>query len=515
MANTLSNVLLFYYKIGSKDYPLNTDPNSKFGYDFDAQGNLETTPVFSYSINEVEKAFVDVRHLTREAVYESDTNTGFTGIGDDTSNLVNNLLVENGSSSKYAFDYSAQGISNANPSKDAVWQAIFNICEWLGANQSSANGNKWSGTNNSSCINTADSALSSDYADGSSVEGSNPYKVSDYIKNSITIYQSSHTGRIAYATFKVYNSDDNNSVVNVTAYFDANAFVERSTNVSYAVYRYEDLDNDSTISNSEFDSQIVNKLFEITKNGKYKTYSSIIVQKRISDDEYTDEQFFVFSSLATTLSSAVMLEQVKQYIQNLGLGETYNAYTYPSLFGTNTIMIVPVWDNQITTSDNGSKDVHPISLAKIESTVTHLGFSTKSGDTTYHPTELFYIGPGAGWTPSVDVSFIIPLLAIENNTGSGIVNPISARFPDYQPIYGQNLNTDAAEFHFILLKVLFYLNDSTNELSSSFKNSYSVSITNSSDTTSNSDSRKIVTFTFGGNLWSVYGPENSTATSSD
>lgn len=511
MANTLRNVLLFYYKIGSKDYTLNTDPNSKFGYDYNSNGTLNTTPVFSYSINEVEKAFVSVRHLTREAKYESDNNTGFSNIGDDKSNLVNCLLVENGSSTKYAVDYSAQGIDDANPSVDNVWAAIFDVCEWLGANQSSANGNKWSGTSNADCINTADSALSSDYADQSSVEGSNPYKVSDYVKNSITIYQSSHSGRIAYATFKVRNTDDNDNIVNITAYFDADAFVERSTNVSYAVYRYEDLDNDSTISNNEFDSQIVNKLFEITKNGKYKTYSNIIVQKRISDDEYTDEQFFVFSSLAKTLSSAVMLEQVKQYIQNEGKGETYNAYTYPSLFGTNTIMIVPVWDNKITTSDNGNQDIYPISIAKLSNTITDLGFSMSSGDATYHPTELFYIGPGAGWTPSVDVSFILPILAIENNTGSGITNPISARFPDYQPIYGQNLNSDAAEFHFILLKILFYLNDSDNTLTSSFKNSYSISETNSSD----KYSRKIVTFTFGGNLWSVYGRPNSTATSSE
>lgn len=497
----LQNVLLFYSKIGGTDRPLNSDINSPFGWDIDSTGNA-TGPVFNYSINEVEKAFVKVRELTREAIYESGSN-GFSN--EDKTNLINQALVETGKSTKYSVDYSTQGLEDANPSSDSVWAAIFNVLEWVGANQATANGTRWSNSS-SECINTADCALTQSKAEGSNIDGSNPYVVSDYIAHSITIYSSSHEGRIAYITFKVRNRDDNNDTVNVTAYFDADAFVERSTNVNYAVYRYEDLNDDSTIDSSEFDSQIVNKIFEITKTGKYKTYSSISIVKRLSDEVYTQEQFFIFSSLATTLTTATMLEQIKQYLLNTGLGESYLSYTYPELFGQNTIQIVPIWDNQITTKDAGSQDVFPLSLEKLVSTLQSFNKSVTPGDAGYSPSEIFYIGPGSGWTPSVDVSFILPLLAIEQSGNSGVTNPISARFPDYQPIYGQNLNSDAAEFHFILLKILFYLNNSENELTDSFKNSYSVTIAD------DSSGRKTVTFTFAGNTWTVYGKPNSTAT---
>ena len=497
----LQNVLLFYSKIGGTDRPLNSDINSPFGWDIDSVGNA-TGPVFSYSINEVEKAFVKVRELTREAIYESGSN-GFSN--EDKTNLINQILVETGKSTKYSADYSIQGIEDANPSTDSVWAAIFNVLEWVGANQATANGARWANAD-SDCINTADCALTQSRAEESDVDGSNPYVVSDYVPHSITIYSSSHEGRIAYITFRVRNVDDSNEIVNVTAYFDADAFVERSTNVNYAVYRYEDLNNDSTISNSEFDSQIVNKLFEITKSGKYKTYSSISITKRLSDEVYTQEQFFVFSSLATTLTTATMIEQIKQYLTNTGVGESNLSYTYPDLFGTNTIQIIPVWDNQITTKDAGSQDIYPLSLEKLVSTLRTFNKSVTPGDSGYSPTEVFYIGPGSGWTPSVNVSFILPLLAVEQDTSSGVTNPISARFPDYQPIYGQNTNSDAAEFHFILLKILFHLNNSDNKLTDSFKNSYSVTEAN------DASGRATVSFTFAGNTWTVYGKANSTAT---
>ena len=315
-------------------------------------------------------------------------------------------------------------------------------------------------------------------------------------------------GRLSYVRFSVKNADNNNNQVNIIAYFDADDWVERSTNISYKVYRYEDLNNDTTIDSNEFDKQIVAKIFEITKDGKYKDYSPFSVKKRIGDSTYTQEQFFVFSSLATELTSATMLEQIKQYLLNLGLGQSYLTYTYPELFGLNTIQIVPIWDNMITTKDNGSTEVYPLSLAKLYSTLNQFNKSITPGESGYSPVEIFYIGPGAGWTPSVDIGFILPLIAIEQDSTSGVSNPISARFPSYQPIYGQDINSDAAEFHFILLKILFYLYNSDNTLSDSFKAVYSVVESVSSDVSN----RKTITFSFGGNTWTVFGKANSSVT---
>lgn len=498
----MQNILMFYYKSGSKDYPLNADPNAAFGYDVNSVGEVVKGPIFKYSMNEVEKAFVKVRHLQKEAIYESGNN-GFVNIGDDKTNLVNNALVETGSSTKYSVDYSTQDLETADV-KQQIWTDIFSILEWLYANQASANGNRWSSAPDS-CINTADCAFMSDVAAGSSVHGSNPYKITNYVEHSIQIFPSTKEGRISYVKFSVKNNDNSGEAVTVTAYFDADAWVERSTNISYAVYRYEDLNNDSTIDDSEFDTQIVNKIFEISKTGKYKTYSSTSVRKRISNDNYVQEQFFVFSSLANQLTSATMIEQIKQYLLGLGYGESLLNYTYPDLFGQNTILIVPVWDNQINTKDSGLIDVYPLSLRKLNSVLVSLGKSISEADAAYSPTEIFYIGPGAGWTPSVNVNFILPILAIEQSTQSGVINPISARFPNYQPLYGQNLKSDAAEFHFVLMTILSYLNDSENVLAESFKNSYSITETVSAD----AYHRKLVSFVFGSNTWTVYGKLNS------
>ena len=505
----LENILMFFYKKGSKDAPLNFDINSPFGWEVDASGEVQGDAVFKYSVNEVEKAFVKVREISKEAYYESSSHNGFSNIGDDKENLVDIALVETGNNSRYSVDYSAQGLDKVNISEGKIWTDIFRILEWLYANQATANGKKWGGADTGSLLTAADCAFASDYGETTPTQsGSNIYKVDTYVKNSVQMFPGTKEGRLSYVRFSVKNVDNNNNQVNIIAYFDADDWVERSTNISYKVYRYEDLNNDTTTDSNEIDKQIVAKIFEITKDGKYKDYSPFSVKKRIGDSTYTQEQFFVFSSLATELTSATMLEQIKQYLLNLGLGQSYLTYTYPELFGLNTIQIVPIWDNMITTKDNGSTEVYPLSLAKLYSTLNQFNKSITPGESGYSPVEIFYIGPGAGWTPSVDIGFILPLIAIEQDSTSGVSNPISARFPSYQPIYGQDINSDAAEFHFILLKILFYLYNSDNTLSDSFKAVYSVVESVSSDVSN----RKTITFSFGGNTWTVFGKANSSVT---
>ena len=508
-ANQLENVLMFFFKKGSKDYPLNCDINSPFGWDVDASGNVNSDAVFKYSINEVEKAFVKVREISKEAYYDASTHNNFANIGDDADNLIDVALVETGNNSKYSVDYSAQGLDTSDPSNGKVWTDIFRILEWVYANQATANGKKWSGADTGDLLTAADCALYSNYGENTpNTSGSNPYKVDTYVKNSIQMYPSTKDGRLSYIRFSVKDSDNNGNQVNVIAYFDADDWVERSTNISYRVYRYEDLNNDTTIDSNEFDKQIVAKIFEISKTGKFKNYSTYTVEKRISDDTYTQEQFFIFTSLATELTAATMLEQVKNYLLGLGLGQSYLTYTYPKLFGLNTIQIVPIWDNVITTKDSGNVEVYPLSLAKLYATLNQFNRSITPGESGYSPVEIFYIGPGNGWVPSVNVGFILPLIAIEQDSTSGVSNPISARFPSYQPIYGQNKNDDASEFHFILLKILFYLYNSENKLSESFKSSYNIVESTSADNAN----RKTITFTFGGNTWTVYGRTNSFVT---
>ena len=96
----LENILMFFYKKGSKDAPLNLDINSPFGWEVDASGEVVGDAVFKYSINEVEKAFVKVREISKEAYYETSSHNGFSNIGDDKENLVDVALVETGNNNR-------------------------------------------------------------------------------------------------------------------------------------------------------------------------------------------------------------------------------------------------------------------------------------------------------------------------------------------------------------------------------------------------------------------------------
>ena len=103
---------------------------------------------------------------------------------------------------------------------------------------------------------------------------------------------------------------------------------------------------------------------------------------------------------------------------------------------------------------------------------------------------------------NVEFPFINLLLAIDEDISSGIENPISALFPDYQPIYGQDKNGDSAEFHFILITILNVL-EGKSELDDSFKNEFEV------DDTGKSGLKKIIKFVFAGNTWQVFGPSSA------
>jgi hypothetical protein len=288
-----TKVLGFYVKIGSVDYPSNSDPNSPFGWDID---NASNTPVFKYSLNDVENSFISIREFRQAANYIA-SSTDFLG---DPSGATNSLLVECGKTDE--FDYT--DLANEDPA-DTFWQDVFKCVEYIGRNQATIQGSSWL----SSFSNYGDAALGSvTGADGLA----NPYYVQNYVRGSITYSVRPNSTRLQWAQFSVTHLTYGNIILQI--YFDADAWCERSSSTSYRVYTYEDLDGDSTISDSEMDTQVVSKIFEITKDGKYKTYNTIIIDKRISDTVTTTEQFFVFSTLKTVITSDKMKEEVKEYL---------------------------------------------------------------------------------------------------------------------------------------------------------------------------------------------------------
>lgn len=498
----------FFLKVGSKDYPLNYSPNEKFGFD-STSSNTMSGPKFSYSLNDVEKAFANVRVLQKESYFDNNTYSQTGNQEDNKEHLINMLLVEsaNSSNSYNGVDYSWIADNTINPADTTLeyLQQIFKALEYLYTNQASAS----KGDNKGTFMNNADAYLGSSQLPGASSQ-SNPYYCSLYKPGTVTLTAGSLSNRLDKVELVFKEKDAVGDDIRVSIYFNADKFVERDGNVQYAVYKYEDENNDSIISDTEFDRGIVNKIFEILKEGKYKNYGVYTVTKRISSDTYTDEQFFVFSTKASELSTSQMIDAIKKWIEeNSGGDPTSLYYTYPELFGQYNIKIVPVWENNITLSDGTNRDVEPITYDLLKSILVRESGNTSLDDIN---AEIFYIGPGAGWIQTVEVPFIIPLIAIEEN-GHGVKRPISSRFPDYKPIYGQNYNTDAAEFHYILLKIMSFLKDQTGHaLTESFKSTYNINVkvTNVQTSVGSSEATNAgiintVTFSFAGNTWEVVG----------
>lgn len=488
----VSRVIAFYSKIGSTDRPRNFSPDLPFAFDID---DPEKKAVFKYSINDVERAFNTPREFVSAANWSA-TSTLFLG---NQLLATNSLLVECGKISKDE-DYSSLATENV---QDSFWTNVFKCAEFIGNNQATVTQSPWS----SGFTSYGDSALGSINSPDGTV---NQYYIPIYVQGSLIYKARANSTRLESCTFSLNHPQWGR--VSLQIYFDADAFCERSASVSYSVWRYVDLDNDSVISHNEMDVQIVNKIFTIMKENNYKYYSNLLIDKRISNTEMTTEQFFVFTSLAKTdtndpLSSDIMKNKIKEYLMEQYPGDsnkTYLRYTYPTLFSENEVRIYPIWDNFISESDGGSRLVHPLSFEKYASVMAQYGWSISTSSSEYRSNEIFYIGPGSGWSPSVGIKFPQPLIAVEVDPASGIKYPISSRFPDYRPIYGENLSSSSSEFHFILLNIMSYLENAAALLTSDFIDAYSIS-------ESAVNSRKVITFNFANDLWSVYGPIGSAA----
>lgn len=452
----LTSVMGFYYRIGSDDYPANMSPDSKFGFDQVAAG-VTSSPIFRYSVNDCEKALTVCRSLQQRAFYDS-TNT-------------NVILAENVEKTLDTENVSSVG-----------WQMAFKAAEFISNNQATINNNP---TTDGGYLNWGDENLETE--------------VESYVKGSLAILQSSHQNRIQYARFSITFAPG--QVVTFQIFYDADAFVERSDNISYRVYRYVDLTGDDQISAEEFKTQIVSKLFDIVSGGKYKTWSMLTIDKRLSDTETIEEPFYVFSSIAREISEDIMKLQIKAYLMGIYDDMTYLRYTYPTLFSENEIRIIPMYDNTLETITGTSTVVHPLSILNLASTLTTFGFNISKSSTDYRPCEIFRVGPGAGWVAGNTFKFNFPILAVEVDTASGIILPISKRFPAYKPIYGENISGEAAEFHYMLISILGYLMGDNRKLSDEFISQYSIN-----EETDSTTGRKKIIATFSGNLWTIYGP---------
>jgi hypothetical protein len=510
----IKSVYGFYYRIGSVDYPVNYDPNKPFG--FDGSDNNVNNAVFKYSINDVENALTTCRTLVRRSFYDHTV----TGELEEGAAKSSDIIIAD-SSGGYS-DIVTENIGTND------WDCAFKAAEFLHNNQSRV----FSNPSVNDYISWGDQMLASTFKPGTQED--NVFYNAKYVKNSLSYTLSSAgsglQGRLESVSYNILFQSLGETIL-FRLYFDADAFVERSDNIKYKVYRYEDIEEPGDlISPTEMREQVVKKLFDILHEGKYKQVRDYFVDKRISDqDDFVREQFFVLSTLNRATEDNTSRLSIKQYlIDRYNNDMVYLRYTYPSLFDENEVHLIPIYDNfSNIIQDEGSSNLNLLSslnLDKLSTELTAFGFNISPSHYDYKPTEVFHVGPGHDWVPSSGSSYryLFPVVAIEIDNESGVTLPISARFPNYRPIYGSEEGGKASEFHSILVKLLEYLLNISTSIETNFIQEYNVviyeagstngsngsgqSVSGSGQLTTIGINRKRVSFVFNGDLWLLYGP---------
>jgi len=491
--NSVFSIFGFYYEQGSIDFPNNHSLIEPFGYN---SGNYN--PIFKYSINDIITNFIKPATLTSSSIL-------------GTTNRMRTIYAE---SNGNAFIEENKNILTND------WLGLFKILEYLYNNQSTARDTPsaiYNPTTGQGYFSKADEDLSSQ---------NNIYYTPQYVKNSLMLIPSNKLGRLSYVTFRV---TINGTYHDIKIYFDADDFVESSDTTKHAVYRYEDIDNDPLrISDSEFNSQIVQKLFLILKKGGYRQYDRVVVDKWINEIinntptgnvVQTTETFYVFTSIpesSSAFNQQTKISYIKEYLRNR-YDDTYLRFTYRTLFVNDFVEIIPIYNNIINTTTESALLIHPISLYTLRATMNLFGKNfnpdpSSANYNLYRPTEIFYVGGGVDATPQ-NPPFIYPLIAVESSADSGVSRPISQRFPKFRPMYGiensDQIDQSSAQFHQYIILALSILNGYIlkRSINSDILNAIQLEIIQKSTETFN---RPCVDFIYYGVKWRVYGKENTT-----
>lgn len=479
----LNKVFGFYFEQGSKDFPSNYSLEDPFGFDPGSD-----TPVFKYSINDVEKSFIKPRQLTTPSMTRAVT-------------CLDTLIVEGNGN----IDISSQNISTP------AWRKIFEMLEYIYANQATYQMSPsvlYNATNGTGWINKGDEELCT--------------RFTSYAPHSFTPVASDKTTRLASATFRA--DPGSGGIVEFTIYFDADMTVDRVDGVNFAVYRYEDLNLDNEIDENEFNTQIVTKLFDILNTGRYRQFDKVRINKwvekivnGVSSGLYEQEieVFYVFTSYSkkhtnSPFSQEVKYLQIKNYLRSRYNDEEFLRNTYRELFSDDIVEIIPIYQNTVQILGGELQIVHPISLGLLRETMNSFGKNynpdaNASNYTTYLPTELFYVGTDT----DVSSQFGYPIIAVESK--KNFDRPISDRFPDFKPLYGVEYHPTSslseAFHHFIVLS----LSVCTGVIELSSIDLSVQEMINMKYVAPHPDhyNRGYISFSFNGVTWKVYAPSRS------
>jgi len=499
----ISTLKMFFTRLGGKDIPASFNWFDNFGFDSTLDGDRYinyTDPVFKHSLINVMNAFQKPRMFT-------------------VTNQMNNGRA---ASDIAIIETSDNDDANELKPTTTFWKRVFKLIEFIYENQTVYMGPAVSKPEDGSSAYTCygDELLRSN--DMAYTEFKGIYKPA-----SLKCHNMSGSSRVYAIELVVTNTgltveeraeDDNISSngVTMTIYFDPDEFILSGGKTIYKVYSYEDLTGDMDIDDTvtdktivgtgktttEFDAMIVNKITEITKNGKYKRYIrycpnggsnglTFFIDKGYINPNTTiptlnteqnglgeeinetnraeygyNKVFYIFTSLdeSQSIDDEIIRDLIKEYIENTVIvGDepgkiSERLLRFPNLFSNIFVNIYPMYKNTIN-DDKNSNNVFGISNASLKSILNDAGNPNEY--------EIFYVGSSIHTGGDYRYSNI-PLLAVEQDASGNSYRPVSSRFNDYRPIYSSTdsyyntMNRDTIVFHelcILALSILYGFNN--------------------------------------------------------
>ena len=471
----LSQMKMFFARLGGRDIPLAYNWYDKFGfnstYDPDSKEYTEYgDPVYKHSLMDV------MNNFDKPITFNTTDKLGTLKSVSDVS------IVET---------------KNNEDAKNIIisstfWTKVLKLLETIYENQSEwRNVPVGTSTDNVPFSCRGDEILRTDnlFADVLSV----------YTEGSLVVNISSATTlntRILSCELKVTNlklsTDERNqdadtiaNTISLNVYFNPDTYIIQGANRNYAVYSYEDLSNPTddkiddsqmniytngeNIAKTEFQAGIVDKITEILKTGKYKRVirfcptggtsgttfyinkgkygkkdgRSVLFTDETETEEITEENrgdygynkpFYIFTSLdeSQPLDDTTLVGYVKNYVDTVLYPDTITNteqlvernLRFPNMFVDTVVSVYPIITN-----------FEPNSSSKLKSPIdgkTLFDF-LKKADINDNQYEIFYVGKAVYSGGSTSLTEI-PLIATEHDTSSTSDHPITSRFPTFRPI---------------------------------------------------------------------------------
>lgn len=471
----LSQMKMFFARLGGRDIPLAYNWYDKFGFNstYDESSKEYTDygdPIYKHSLMDVMNNFD--KPITFNTVDKlgtlksvSDVSIVETNGNEDAKNII---------------------ISST------FWTKVLKLLEYIYENQSD-----WRGVPIGESTDKTPYSCRGDEVIRTNNLFSDVFSV--YMPGSLKVNISSATSlntRILSCELKVTNTklstedmnQDANTIANIitiNVYFNPDTYIIQGANRNYAVYSYEDLSypkddkiddslldkypNGGNIAKTEFQASIIDKITEILKTGKYKrvirfcpsggtsgttfyidkgkygkrdgysvlftddTETEIITEENSADYGY-NKPFYIFTSLdeSQPLDDSTIVGYIKNYVDTVLYPDSISNpeqmvernLRFPNLFVDTVVSVYPIIGN-----------FEPNSSSKLKSpldgkTLTDFLRKASITDNQY---ELFFLGK-AVYSGGSSALTEIPLIATEHDNSSTSDHPITARYPKFRPI---------------------------------------------------------------------------------